>query len=103
MVEFLFKKNVVHAYPNGWTCTNCGTEFSEKTIDVECLYVVNTSVGTLCLECHNDDLFWSNDTPNHLKSEKVNTSRKDIRKIATQIKNMSVKDIYTLIDILISF
>ena len=55
MVEFLFKKNVVHAYPNGWTCTNCGTEFSEKTINVECLYVVNTSVGTLCLECHNKD------------------------------------------------
>ena len=56
MVEILFKKDVVDAYPDGWSCVNCGTEFSEKTINVECLYVINTEAGTLCLKCHGDDL-----------------------------------------------
>ena len=55
VVEILFKKDVVDAYPDGWSCVNCGTEFSEKTINVECLYVVNTEAGTLCLKCHGDD------------------------------------------------
>ena len=73
MVEILFGKDVVDSYPDGWSCVNCGTEFSEKTINVECLYVVNTEVGTLCLKCHGDDLFWANDTPNHLKKkQKIN-------------------------------
>ena len=67
MVKLLFKKDVVNAYPDGWSCVNCGTEFSEKTINVECLYVFSTEVGTLCLKCHNDDLFWANDTPNHIE------------------------------------
>ena len=72
MVETLFGNDVVHAYPNGWSCVSCGTEFSEKTINVECLYVFSTEVGTLCLKCHNDDLFWANDTPNHInKKEKL--------------------------------
>ena len=25
--------NLASEYPNGWTCTSCGTEFSEKTIN----------------------------------------------------------------------
>ena len=55
MVETLFGKDVVNAYPDGWSCVSCGTEFSEKTINVECLYVIQTENEVLCLKCHNDE------------------------------------------------
>jgi len=32
--NFSYKQKAVYAYPDGWTCINCGTEHSEKTIDV---------------------------------------------------------------------
>lgn len=43
--------NLASEYPNGWTCTSCGTEFSEKTINIECFYVINTDEGTQCINC----------------------------------------------------
>ena len=51
MSETLFKEKAVHAYPNGWTCVQCGDEYSEQTVDVKDFYVVNTVEGTLCLSC----------------------------------------------------
>ena len=66
MVKLLFKKDVVDAYPDGWSCVSCGTEFSKKTINVECLYVIETEEGVECLKCLEEDLFWANDTPNHI-------------------------------------
>jgi hypothetical protein len=71
MVKYLFKNDVVDAYPDGWTCIGCGTEFSEKTINVECLYVIQNEEGTECLKCFEEDLFWANDTPNHLKKNNI--------------------------------
>jgi len=50
--NYLFKSDVVQAYPDGWTCVNCGTEFSKKTIDVENLYVISTDDGTECIQCN---------------------------------------------------
>jgi hypothetical protein len=47
----MFKEQAVQAYPDGWTCVSCGTEFSEKTIDVDCFYVIDSENGTECLEC----------------------------------------------------
>jgi|TARA_R110002153_G_scaffold137511_1_gene287594 hypothetical protein len=54
MVKYLFKNDVVDAYPDGWTCIGCGTEFSEKTINVECLYVIQNEEGTECLKCFKE-------------------------------------------------
>ena len=51
MSETLFKEKAVHAYPNGWTCVQCGDEYSEQTVDVKDFYVINTDEGTLCLSC----------------------------------------------------
>ena len=51
MVSIYYHKDAVYAYPNGWTCISCGTEFSERTIDVECFYVINTDEGTKCFKC----------------------------------------------------
>ena len=50
--NFSYKQKAVYAYPDGWTCINCGTEHSEKTIDVECYYLIDTKVGTLCFKCY---------------------------------------------------
>ena len=69
MVEILFGKDVVNAYPDGWSCVSCGTDFDEKTINVECLYVIQTEKEVLCLKCHDKDLFWANDTINHIKKK----------------------------------
>jgi hypothetical protein len=49
--NYMFKEQAVQAYPDGWTCVSCGTEFSEKTIDVDCFYVIDSENGTECLEC----------------------------------------------------
>ncbi len=43
--------NLANEYPDGWTCTSCGTEFSEKTINIECFYVINTDERTQCINC----------------------------------------------------
>ena len=51
MNNIYFKEEAVQAYPDGWTCVSCGAEFSEDTINVECLYVINTAEGTECLSC----------------------------------------------------
>ena len=53
MVNYLYGKDVVDAYPEGWSCISCGAEFTEKTIDVECLYVIHSEEGTECLKCVN--------------------------------------------------
>jgi len=51
-INYLYGEDVVHAYPDGWSCIGCGAEFTEKTIDVECLYVIHTEEGTKCLKCN---------------------------------------------------
>ena len=38
-------------FPDGWTCIECGKEFSERTVDVEDYYVNYTDEGTICLTC----------------------------------------------------
>mgnify|MGYP003121327996 CR=1 FL=1 len=48
----LLKSYAVQAYPDGWTCVDCGDEYSERNTDVEDFYVINTSEGTLCKECN---------------------------------------------------
>ena len=53
MINYLYGKDVVDAYPDGWSCISCGAEFTEKTIDVECLYVIHNREGTECLKCVN--------------------------------------------------
>ena len=52
--EFLYGEEVVHAYPDGWSCVSCGTSFDKKTIDVECLCVIHNDEGTNCLKCYNE-------------------------------------------------
>ena len=92
MVEILFKKDVVDAYPDGWSCVSCSTNFDEETINVECLYVIQTENEVLCLKCFDNEeekrieenlfyqeLFRANDTPNHLK-KKQNSTAPDISK-----------------------
>jgi|TARA_R100000234_G_scaffold116773_1_gene94241 hypothetical protein len=51
-VEDLKKEEAVEAYPDGWTCVECGDEYSERTTDVEDFYAINTSEGTLCKKCN---------------------------------------------------
>ena len=46
------KEMAVEAYPDGWTCVECGDEYSERTTDVEDFYAINTSEGTLCKKCN---------------------------------------------------
>ena len=53
-INYLFKEDVVHAYPDGWSCIGCDTNFDKETINVECLYVIQTKEGTECLECFNE-------------------------------------------------
>lgn len=50
--NYLFKEKAVQAYPDGWTCVFCGDEYTEKTIDVSCFYVIDTKNGTECLGCN---------------------------------------------------
>ena len=47
----LYKEQAVQAYPDGWTCIECGKEFSERTVDVKDYYVNYTDEGTICLTC----------------------------------------------------
>ena len=48
----ILKEEAVQAYPDGWTCIDCGDEYSERNTDVKDFYVINTSEGTLCKECN---------------------------------------------------
>ena len=50
-INYLYGKDVVEAYPDGWSCISCEAEFTEKTIDVDCLYVIQSEQGTECLKC----------------------------------------------------
>jgi hypothetical protein len=50
-INFCYKELAVHCYPDGWTCINCGSEFTEKTVDVESYYVIDTKSGTICFKC----------------------------------------------------
>ena len=54
-LKYLYGEDVVHAYPDGWSCISCGTDFDEDTINVECLYVIQTKEGVECLKCVNED------------------------------------------------
>ena len=47
-----FKEKAVEAYPDGWTCVECGDEYSERTTDAEDFYVIITNEGTLCKKCN---------------------------------------------------
>ena len=53
--KYLYGEDVVHAYPNGWSCVSCGTDFNKETINVECLYVIQTKEGVECLKCVNEN------------------------------------------------
>ena len=48
---YMFKEQAIVAYPDGWSCVNCGDEYTEKTIDADCFYVIETKQGTECLKC----------------------------------------------------
>jgi len=52
MKNFKEYQQAVEAYPDGWTCVECGDEYSEKTTDVKDFYVINTDEGTLCRKCY---------------------------------------------------
>ena len=54
-IKYLYGEDVVHAYPDGWSCISCGTDFDEETINVECLYVIQTKEGVECLKCVNEN------------------------------------------------
>jgi len=49
--------------PNGWTCIACGDKFLNDTTGKE---IADDTEGTLCKKCHEEDLFWHNDTPNNI-------------------------------------
>jgi hypothetical protein len=49
--NYMFKEKAVVAYPDGWSCVSCGDEYTKKTIDADCFYVIETKHGTECLEC----------------------------------------------------
>ena len=51
MIKTLYKEQAVNSYPDGWTCIECGKEFSERTVDVKDYYVNYTDEGTICLTC----------------------------------------------------
>jgi hypothetical protein len=38
----MFKEQAISAYPDGWSCVNCGDEYTEKTIDAR-LFLCNTN------------------------------------------------------------
>ena len=51
ILEKLKGYQAVWAYPEGWTCVNCGDEYTEKTIDAKDFYAIHTEHGTECLKC----------------------------------------------------
>ena len=55
---------VEYDLPDGWTCIDCGDEFLSDTTGKQ---IADYTEGTLCKKCHEEDLFWHNDTINHIK------------------------------------
>ena len=53
MTETLYKEQAVQSCPDGWTCIECGKEFTKNTVDVKDYYVNYTDEGTICFECVN--------------------------------------------------
>tara|TARA_R100000781_G_scaffold114563_2_gene85707 strand:- start:70 stop:258 length:189 start_codon:yes stop_codon:yes gene_type:complete len=53
--NILYKEQAVQACPDGWTCIDCGDEYSSKTVDVKNYYVNYTKEGTLCRKCQKGD------------------------------------------------
>jgi hypothetical protein len=54
IIETLKAKQAIQAYPEGWSCVNCGDEYTEKTIDAKDFYAIHTEHGTECLKCVNE-------------------------------------------------
>ena len=54
IIETLKAKQALQAYPEGWSCVNCGDEYTEKTIDAKDFYAIHTEHGTECLKCVNE-------------------------------------------------
>ena len=54
ILEKLHGYQAVEAYPEGWSCVNCGDEYTEKTIDAEDFYAIHTEHGTECKKCVNE-------------------------------------------------
>lgn len=50
ILEKLKGHQAVWAYPEGWSCVNCGDEYTEKTIDAKDFYAIHTEHGTECLK-----------------------------------------------------
>lgn len=51
ILEHLKGYQAVWANPDGWTCVNCGDEYTEETIDADKFYVIITKHGTECKKC----------------------------------------------------
>ena len=51
MLEKIKGLQAVLAYPDGWTCVNCGDEYTEETINANDFYAIHTEHGTECLKC----------------------------------------------------
>ena len=56
MSKTLYKEKAVHSCPDGWSCIECGEEFSENTIDVKDYYVNYCSDGTICFTCEKKEI-----------------------------------------------
>jgi len=54
ILETLKAKQAIQAYPEGWSCVNCGDDYTEKTIDAKDFYAIHTEHGTECLKCVNE-------------------------------------------------
>jgi hypothetical protein len=54
MLEKIKGIQAIEAYPDGWTCVNCGDEYTEETIDAKDFYAIHTEHGTECLKCINE-------------------------------------------------
>jgi hypothetical protein len=55
ILEKLRGYQAVEAYPEGWSCVNCGDEYTEKTIDAKDFYAIHTEHGTECLNCIEEE------------------------------------------------
>jgi len=55
ILEKLRGYQAVQAYPDGWSCVNCGDEYTEKTIDAKDFYAIHTEHGTECLKCIEEE------------------------------------------------
>jgi hypothetical protein len=46
MLEKIKGLQAILAYPNGWTCVNCGDEYTEKTIDAHAIHTTFMHIHT---------------------------------------------------------